>query len=105
MTLDLLAPMTLVDYQHFLQNTRAQANTTTNGHLSVLSAGCTWLTKLLYLEVNLVKLVSHEEASSRKGLSNNHFSASAWRVFAEYKAPHLGCNLAIKTIHPYLALC
>ena len=78
LSLELLAPITLVGYRTFLQRIQQRATSTVNGHISALRAWCAWLTEEHYLETNpakRIKLVGRQEASSREGLSPNQVNA------------------------------
>lgn len=78
LTLDQLSPITLIGYRNFLQRTQQRATSTVNGHISALRAWSAWLTVERYLETNpakRIKLVGHQEASSREGLEPTQVNA------------------------------
>lgn len=78
LTLASLTPIALVGYRNFLQRTERRATSTVNGQMSALRAWCAWLTEHHYLDANparRLKLVGHQDASKREGLSDNEVNA------------------------------
>ena len=83
--LEALTPITLISYRNWVQHTQSRATSTVNGHLSALKAWCAWLTEHRHLETNpakRLKLVGHQEASSREGLKPTQVNALLRQVQA-----------------------